>query len=236
MATTLASVFHPLRVRMRGPGGPLQRGQPARACGRAGDSRGRRERRGDAGRRRGFRRGQSGSRGPDRRDGDLFLERRALLSGVEERLSTRPGEEPVGRFVFGLGAVALGIGLAMLASPILAATSGFLHAAGKFGRGLDVERDIVLVGRRVPAMTLYRGSVLLSRVPAICVALASILGAVEVAPTGDAVRQSILPATMLVCYALWATADIQLMSEGGAIIRPVADSAAALWRRVLGYT
>lgn len=147
-----------------------------------------------------------------------------------------PVKNRLGDLSSGLGAVALGIGLAMLASPILAATSGFLHAAGKFGSGLDVERDIVLVGRRVPAMTLYRGSVLLSRVPAICVALASILGAVEVAPTGDAVRQSILPATMLVCYALWATADIQLMSEGGAIIRPVADSAAALWRRVLGYT
>jgi hypothetical protein len=120
--------------------------------------------------------------------------------------------------------------LSMLGSPVLAATSGFLHAAGKFGSALGVKRDFVLAGQTIPATGLCRGSVLLSRVPAVWITLASIAGAIAIAPTEDAVRQSILPATMLVCYGLWAIADIKLMTKSGAAIRPIAESVAARFR------
>ena len=112
---------------------------------------------------------------------------------------------------------------------MLAATSGFLHAAGKFGSALGVKRDFVLAGQTIPAAGLCRGSVLLSRVPAIWITVASIAGAVDLA-TEDAMRQSILPATMLVCYGLLAVADIKLMTKSGTAICPIAELVAALFR------
>ncbi len=121
----------------------------------------------------------------------------------------------------------------MIGSPVLAATSGFLHAAGKFGSALGVEKEFVLAGRTIPATGLCRGSVLLSRVPAVWITVASIAGAVDLASAEDAVRQSILPATMLVCYGLWAIADIKLMTKSGAAIRPIAESVAALYPSAL---
>jgi hypothetical protein len=72
----------------------------------------------------------------------------------------------------------------MLASPILAATSGFLHAAGKFGSALNIERDVALAGQTISANRLCRGSVLLSRAPAVLVAVASIVGSFGLASTG----------------------------------------------------
>jgi hypothetical protein len=146
-----------------------------------------------------------------------------------------PGKNRLGDLASGVGAIALGFGLAMLGSPILAATSGLLHAAGKFGSALGIERDFVLAGQTVSAKRLCRGSVLLSRVPAVWVAIASIVGSFGLASTGDAVPQSILPATMLVCYGLWAIADIQLMTESSAVIRPIVDTVAALWRGRSAY-
>jgi hypothetical protein len=141
-----------------------------------------------------------------------------------------PARNRWGDLFSGVGATALGLGLSMIGSPVLAATSGFLHAAGKFGSALGVEKDFVLAGRTIPAAGLCRGSVLLSRVPAVWITVASIAGAVDLAPAADAMRRSILPATMLVCYGLWAIADIKLMTKSGAAIRPIAESVAALFR------
>ena len=133
----------------------------------------------------------------------------------------------------GIGATALGLGLSMLGSPVLAATSGFLHAAGKFGSASGLKREFVLAGQTISATGLCRGSVLLSRVPAVWITIASVVGAIAVAPWEDAFRQSLLPATMLVCYGLWAIADIKLMTKSGAALRPIAESVAALWDRML---
>jgi len=141
------------------------------------------------------------------------MARRTISSSVQERLSSRPYEEPLGDLLSGIGAIALGLGLSMLGSPVLAATSGFLHAAGKFGSALDVEKDFVLAGQTIAAKRLCLASLLLSRVPAVWVAIASIVGNIDSAPTGDAIHQSILPATMPFCYGLWVTAAIQLMTK-----------------------
>ena len=49
----------------------------------------------------------------------------------------------------GFGAIALGAGLYLLSNPILAATSGLLHAAGKFGSAFGVRGELFFWGTRL---------------------------------------------------------------------------------------
>ncbi len=86
---------------------------------------------------------------------------------------------------------------------ILALTAGLLHAAGKFGSALSRH------GGDRPAWRLdpFRSAVLASRLPAlVLLALATMSG---LAVSGGALP--IGPATLFVCYLLWARADILLL-------------------------
>src|SRR5208337_4968623 len=62
----------------------------------------------------------------------------------------------------GFGAIALGAGLYLLSNPLLAATSGLLHAAGKFGSAFGVRGELVFLGRKIDASALCRNIVLIS--------------------------------------------------------------------------
>ena len=117
-----------------------------------------------------------------------------------------PGKPDLGRLrtgdlLSGHGAVMLGVGLLFLGQPMLAATAGALHAMGKYGSSM------------VPPVAywsnLCRGSVVLSRLPAVAAALLA-LG--EVAGELPLLSVGVLtPITMLVCYGLWLAADVLLL-------------------------
>jgi hypothetical protein len=125
-----------------------------------------------------------------------------------------------GDLLSGVGAVALGVGLSLVGTPLLAATSGFLHAAGKFGSALDIKKTFKLAGRSISMADVCRDSVLLSRIPAVAVTALQIAHNVSALPVPQALQQSILPATMLVCLGVWAKADSMLMSEDSMFARP----------------
>lgn len=116
-----------------------------------------------------------------------------------------------GDFLSGMGSVALGVSLFLVADPILAATSGLLHAAGKFGSASRLGADATtLFGLSVPE--LFRVSVLVSRFPAIIVALIEIargLAGTQI----DPFHALAMPFTLLFCYLLWARADILLFNK-----------------------
>jgi len=135
-----------------------------------------------------------------------------LWSGEHYHRAWRHGYPPdaslnrIGDLSSGTGAVALGVGLSLLANPILAASSGFLHAAGKFGSAFGPKGERLLAGRLIRADDLYRCSVVVSRIPAIVVTLSQLFEIVFT-KTPAAEDQGVL----LICYALWAAADISLM-------------------------
>jgi hypothetical protein len=105
-----------------------------------------------------------------------------------------------GDILSGYGALALGLGLLLIGEALLAATAGLLHALGKFGSALHhrlATRWMVL--RPDP----FRTAVLLSRLPAIALVI------IEIARAGTAADQ-LAPSLLLVCYLLWAKADLLL--------------------------
>jgi hypothetical protein len=139
-----------------------------------------------------------------------------LWSGEHYYRAWRHGYPPhaslnrMGDVSSGIGAVVLGVGLSLLADPILAASSGFLHATGKFGSAFGPQGEHVLVGRPIKADDLYRCSVVVSRIPAIVVTLSQLSG-ILFAQTAGAEDQCLFLTALLICYALWAAADIMLM-------------------------
>jgi hypothetical protein len=132
-----------------------------------------------------------------------------MVSGEAYHRAWEHGFPPVktlnisGDFLSGIGALALGAALLMLGQPLLAATSGLLHAFGKFGSALY--RPNAAEAPDWPR--IFRILVVASRVPAI---LAALLELGYVMPRGDATA-AVMPATLLICYALWARADVMLM-------------------------
>ena len=115
----------------------------------------------------------------------------------------------------GFGAIALGVGLYLLSNPFLAATSGVLHAAGKFGSGLDVRGDALFRWGKLDAGALYRNVVLISRAPAIVATTADFFSA-------TAQNDGILAfnaLAMLACYLIWAIADSMLLPRDSVVIR-----------------
>jgi hypothetical protein len=110
----------------------------------------------------------------------------------------------------GFGAVALGLGLALLADPILAVSSGGLHAAGKFGSAFGPQGNRTLMGHVVALDNIYRGLVVISRAPAIAITLWQLTRIVFV-DVDAALDRRLLLVTVLVCYCLWAAADLLLM-------------------------
>jgi hypothetical protein len=114
-----------------------------------------------------------------------------------------------GDLLSGYGAIALGVGLALLGEPLLALTAGLLHALGKFGSALDGP-----AARRLKRLRPdpCRTAVLVSRLPAIALVLATLFaaagGAARVEPAEAATA-----GLLLVCYLLWSAADIRLFGS-----------------------
>jgi hypothetical protein len=129
---------------------------------------------------------------------------RAWASELPDAAGIRRGD-----FLSGIGSLALGVSLLLIGDPLLAATSGLLHAAGKFGSTLKFGAErTMLFGIRISE--LCRISVLISRIPAIIVALIAIA---RVGGRAEMVHELAMPATLLACYLLWARADITLLRK-----------------------
>ncbi len=108
-----------------------------------------------------------------------------------------------GDLLSAIGAVLLGLALALLGDPWLALTAGLLHALGKLGSALHRP------GARYPFWPARwpdpcRSAVLASRVPAVLAALA------QLARAGGSVESLVAPLSLLACYLLWAAADLLL--------------------------
>ncbi|WP_246686003.1 hypothetical protein [Mesorhizobium sp. B2-4-6] len=119
----------------------------------------------------------------------------------------------LGDFLSGIGAVGLGISLLLLGDPLLAATSGLLHAVGKFGSTLHRPGTPVLVW---PASwpDPFRGAVLASRLPAMLTTTLALGSALPDAWAGGSFATPVMPLTLLGCYLLWAKADLLLFGIG----------------------
>ena len=115
----------------------------------------------------------------------------------------------------GFGAIALGVGLYLLSNPFLAATSGLLHAAGKFGSALGVRGEQSFLGCKIDASALCRNIVLISRVPAIIATTADLF---SYKAHNDRVF-AFNAVAMLVCYVIWAIADSMLLPQDSIVIR-----------------
>ena len=115
----------------------------------------------------------------------------------------------------GFGAIALGVGLYLLSNPFLAATSGLLHAAGKFGSAFGVRGELSFLGRKIDAGALCRNIVLVSRFPAIIATTADVFSAKAHADGAFAFNA----VAMLACYVIWAIADSMLLPRDSIVIR-----------------
>ena len=101
----------------------------------------------------------------------------------------------------GLGAILLGASLFLVGQPLLALTSATLHSTGKLGSALAGGRSKALcrLGRRL---------VLSSRAIGLMAGASALTPAFTgIGPASDIV----MPVTLMVCYLLWASADILLM-------------------------
>jgi hypothetical protein len=116
------------------------------------------------------------------------------------------GLNRLGDFLSGVGAIALGVALFLFGEPLLAATSGLLHAVGKFGSALH-PAEVSFPGWPANWPDPFRTAVLASRLPAILAAAITLSAALS----GAAVFASLVaPLTLLGCYLLWTKADILL--------------------------
>jgi hypothetical protein len=103
----------------------------------------------------------------------------------------------------GWGALALGVGLFLMGHPVLAATAGLMHAAGKFGSALP-ER----VQARMPfGQGVFRLTVVASRIPALVAVLLQLQAAMAAGESQSLAASGLL----LLCYLLWLKADVALM-------------------------
>ncbi|WP_214471665.1 hypothetical protein [Mesorhizobium sp. dw_380] len=124
-----------------------------------------------------------------------------------------PALNRLGDFLSGLGAIGLGIALLLLGDPLLAATSGLLHALGKFGSTFHTP------GTQVPVWPAdwpdpFRSAVLASRVPAILAATVALGWALPEVWSGGSFAVLAMPLTLLGCYVLWTRADLLLFGVG----------------------
>jgi hypothetical protein len=115
----------------------------------------------------------------------------------------------LGDLTSGIGALALGVGLLTLGQPILAATSGLLHAFGKFGSALcRPKRDSAY-----DWPWIFRAVVIESRVPAVLAALLELARLAPALADGGQVASSVTAAALLVCYLIWTKADLLLLKS-----------------------
>ena len=118
-----------------------------------------------------------------------------------------PRRNFMGDLLSGYGALMLGLGLLLTGQPLLAATSGLMHAAGKFGSARHPRGSRLILGGRID---LFRAVVLASRVPALAVVTLEI-GSVLAGPAQPLALAS--PVLLLVCYLIWTRADITLFRD-----------------------
>lgn len=121
-----------------------------------------------------------------------------------------PALNRLGDHLSGIGALALGVALCLTGEPVLAATSGLLHAAGKFGSALDLKGPASLIHWPAAWPDLFRSAVLVSRLPALVAAALAAAAALPEAMAGGPLAAVAAPATLLICYLLWAKADLLL--------------------------
>lgn len=113
------------------------------------------------------------------------------------------GLNRVGDLSSGWGALVLGAGLFLMGQPVLAATSGAMHAAGKFGSALPGH----LQDRLPFGPAVFRLIVAASRLPA----LLAVLLEVRDALAGGSTLALMAPALLVMCYLLWLRADLTLL-------------------------
>lgn len=109
----------------------------------------------------------------------------------------------VGDVSSGWGALMLGLGLVLMGHPVLAATSGFMHALGKFGSGLPVR----VQARLTFGPAAFRGVVVASRLPALAAVLIEVAAKTQ---AGD-VQGAVAGGYLVLCYGLWLRADLALL-------------------------
>jgi hypothetical protein len=129
-----------------------------------------------------------------------------------------PALNRLGDFLSGVGAIGLGIALLLLGDTLLAATSGLLHALGKFGSTFHRP------GRPVPVWPAawpdpFRSAVLASRLPAILVTTFALGSALPQVWSGGSFVTLAMPVTLLGCYLLWTKADLLLFGVGAKALR-----------------
>jgi hypothetical protein len=118
-----------------------------------------------------------------------------------------PALNRLGDLTSGIGALALGIGLLALGQPILAATSGLLHAFGKFGSALHRPNP----ASRYDWPWIFRAVVIESRAPAVLAALIELARLFPGLAEGAPWMPIVTPAALLICYLIWTKADILLL-------------------------
>ena len=112
-----------------------------------------------------------------------------------------------GDLVSGIGCVVFGVATMAFGQPLLAAAAGVLQSIGKFGSAAG---RTSVPGWPASWPDVFRTAVLVGRVPAILATLIGLLGALgHPDPSLPAVLG---PATLLVCIALWARADLLLFA------------------------
>ncbi|RBP15812.1 hypothetical protein DFR50_10782 [Roseiarcus fermentans] len=121
----------------------------------------------------------------------------------------------IGDLFSAFGAIALGAGLYLLGNPVLAATSGLLHAAGKFGSAFSPRGKRSSTGRKIDASALCRIIVLISRAPALIATSADILSS----RARDERSFAFISLVMLVCYLIWSVADLMLLTRDNVLMR-----------------
>lgn len=131
-----------------------------------------------------------------------------------------PALNRLGDFLSGLGAIGLGIALLLLGDPLLAATSGLLHALGKFGSTFHRP------GTPIPMWPAawpdpFRSAVLASRLPAMLATTVALGRALPEVWSGGSFAALAMPLTLLGCYLLWTKADLLLFGVGTKAIRQI---------------
>lgn len=128
----------------------------------------------------------------------------------------------LGDLLSGIGAVGLGIALLLLGDPLLAATSGLLHAMGKFGSAFHRP------GTPVPVWPVtwpdpFRSAVLASRLPAMLATALALGSALPQVWSGESFTVLAMPVALLGCYFLWAKADLLLFDAHPKVPRQISE-------------
>ena len=145
-----------------------------------------------------------------------------FVAGLAYTRAWRDGTAPdrtmsqVGDGLSGIAAIAFGAGVAILGSPVLAASGGAMHALGKFGSAFSIESKSTGMPNRLSCF--FKELVLLSRIPAICAAAVGLVRAEH----GTAV-QIILSFNVILCCIVWAAADIRLLPADATVAKVISN-------------